>query len=292
MPSFDQLQMFVAAAETGSFSAAARQLGKGQSSVSLGIANLEIDFGVALFDRTTRKPGLTPDGERLLAHAQAVLQQVYDLNAAASGVSSGDETRIRLVIDDAILLPSLIQVLIAFGKRFRATQVEMSTTSSPEIPVALASATADVGLMFSTLKVQEGLEQVFIGNLPFVSVCRPDFPLARYETISANDLLSHRQLLQRSAQGDDLELFPPLSPDVWYATSFHALRELVLQGLGWAYLPEHLVSGAIAAGQLARLKLRFEHKHWSPPVELVTLKTVRTGPALSWLIETSKDILS
>lgn len=291
MPSLDQLEMFVAAAESGSFSAAARRLGKGQSAVSLGIANLEIDLGSALFDRTTRKPGLTPGGKRLLVHAQAVLQQVHDLNTAAAGVSAGEETSIRMVIDDAILLPSLSRTLVAFGNEFRATQVELSSAASPEIPAIVASGDAEIGLMFSGLKVQKGLEQVFIGNLPFVSVSSPDFPLAHYETIGASDLLTHRQLLQRSAQGNALEQFPPLSPDVWYATSFHAVRELVLQGIGWAYLPEHLVSDAVASGRLARLKLRFEHKHWSPPVECVTLKNAAMGPALSWLWERARNIL-
>lgn len=282
--------MFVAAAETGSFSAAARSLGKGQSAVSLGIANLEIDLGFDLFDRTTRRPGLTAAGERLLAHAQAVIQQVRNLDSVASAVSSAEETRVRLVVDDAILLPSLSRVLVEFGDRFRATQIEFSSAASPEIPDVVRSGGAEIGLMFSGLQVQRGIEQVFIGNLPFISVSRPGHPLASQKAITANDLLSHRQLLQRSVQGGLLEQFPRLSPDVWYATSFHAIRELVLQGVGWAYLPEHLVSGAIASGQLVKLDLRFEHKHWSPPVERVTSKQVRQGPALAWLSEATKNL--
>ncbi len=283
--------MFVAAAESGSFSAAARRLGKGQSAVSLGIANLEIDLGCDLFDRTTRKPGLTQAGKRLLVHAQAVLQQAHDLSAAASGVSLGEETHVRVVLDDAILLPALSRILVEFGKRFRATQAELSSAASPEIPTIVTSGMADIGLMFSEQKVQDGLEQVFIGNLPFVSVCRPDHPLARSKSIGANDLLSHRHLLLRSARGSVLEQFPPLSPDVWYATSFHALRELVLHGVGWAYLPEHLVSDAVDAGKLARLNLRFEHKRWSPPVECVTRRSAPMGPALTWLSENARNIL-
>lgn len=291
MPSFDQLQMFVAAAEKGSFSAAARTLGKGQSAVSLGIANLEVDLGFELFDRTTRKPGLTEDGERLLVHAQAVLQQFHDFSAAASGLAANEEPRIRIVLDDAILVPSFGQVLDTFGKKFRATRIEILSAASPDVPEIIGSGSADIGLMFSALKVQEGLEQVFIGNLPFVSVCRPDFPLAAYETIGANDLLGHRQLLLRSTKGSALEQFPPLSPEIWHAAHFHTLRDMVLAGLGWAYLPEHLVSGAIASGELVRLNLRFEHRHWSPPVECVSIKNMHPGPALSWLLDRVVDIL-
>ena len=54
--SLEALFMFVEAAALGSFSAAARKLGKQQSTVSEAIANLEIDLGLTLFDRSTRRP--------------------------------------------------------------------------------------------------------------------------------------------------------------------------------------------------------------------------------------------
>ena len=64
--SLDQLETFASVAETGSFSAAARRLGRTQSTVSVAIANLEADLGVALFDRTPRVPTLTEAGRSLL----------------------------------------------------------------------------------------------------------------------------------------------------------------------------------------------------------------------------------
>lgn len=292
MPSLDQLKMFVAAAEAGSFSAAGRRLNKGQSAISLGIANLETDLGIELFNRTTRKPSLTNGGERLLAFAQAVLLQVEDLDAAAQSIFSGDETRIRIVLDDAILLPALSRTLIEFGYKFPATQIEFFSAVSPEIPEIIETGNADIGLMFSGGKVQKGVEQTFIGNLPFVSVSRPDHPLATLKTIGANDLLPHRQLLLRSPYGTVLDQFPSLSTEIWTASSFHSIRELVLQGIGWAYLPEHLATKPIASGQLAKLKLRFEHQNWNPPVECLTVKNTRKGAALSWLSEETKNILS
>ncbi|CAA0098875.1 putative HTH-type transcriptional regulator YahB [BD1-7 clade bacterium] len=292
MLSLDQLNMFVVAAEAGSFSAAGRALNKGQSAVSLGIANLEADLGVELFDRTTRKPSLTRAGQRLITFARAVLSQVDDLDAAAHSICKGDETRVRIVIDDAILLPSLSRLLVEFGQKFPATQVEFFSAVSPEIPEFVAQGHAEIGLMFSSGAVQKGIEQVFIGNLPFVSVSRPDYPLAALETIGASDLLPHRQLLLRSPSGSVLDQFPSLSTEIWTAASFHNIRELVIQGVGWAYLPEHLVGHALASGQLAKLKLRFEHKHWSPPVECITHKNVSMGPALSWLSDMAKNILS
>lgn len=283
--------MFVAAADSGSFSAAGRTLGKGQSAVSLGISNLEVDLGFDLFDRATRKPRLTKEGERLLAFAKAALVQVEDFDAAARSLFAGEETRIRIALDDAIMLPSLGRNLIEFGNKFSATEIEFLSAASPEIPEIITGGTADIGLMFSGTKVQKGLEQAFIGNLPFVSVSSPDYPLAKVSSIGASELLPFRQLLLRSPQGSALDQFPALSVNTWYATSFHAIRELVLQGTGWSYLPEHLVSDSIASGRLTRLNLRFEHSLWSPPVECVTLKNTRLGPVRMWLLGRVRNIL-
>ena len=62
----EALTAFVETVSTGSFSAAARRLRKSQSTVSTAIANLEADLGVTLFDRSSRHPVLTPEGERAL----------------------------------------------------------------------------------------------------------------------------------------------------------------------------------------------------------------------------------
>ena len=70
----EALLAFAEAALLGSFTAAARKLGKRQSTVSEAIANLEIDLGVQLFDRSTRTPTLTDAGRALLPQVQRALE--------------------------------------------------------------------------------------------------------------------------------------------------------------------------------------------------------------------------
>ena len=69
----ESLEAFAQAASLGSFSAAARRLGKSQSTISEAIARLEIDLGVTLFDRSPKSPVLSEAGQGLLRHANAVL---------------------------------------------------------------------------------------------------------------------------------------------------------------------------------------------------------------------------
>ncbi|WP_271274130.1 LysR family transcriptional regulator [Aliamphritea hakodatensis] len=292
MYNLEQLRMFAETVESGSFSASARKLGKVQSAVSQGIANLEIDLGVELFDRTTRKPQLTAEGARLLVHAQSVLSQIDDLNTTAAGINRGEEVRIRIALEDAILVPRLSLILTAFGERFQATTIEVLSAPSPDVANLVLNGRANIGLMFSEMEIEKGVDQCFIGNLPFYAVCEPTHPLTRLASVAMRDLVPHRQLMMKGKVGQGLDQFPPLSTDIWSATSFHVIREMVIQGVGWSYLPGHLVDQEIEAGRLHRMNLSFDHKPWSPPVELVMQKNQVMGPALLWLSEALKELFS
>ena len=84
--SLEQLQAFVVTVETGSFSGAARRLGKSQSSISAAIANLEVDLGNKLFSRDSRKPKLTAEGLRLLDEAYLILERCEHMFVVASNL--------------------------------------------------------------------------------------------------------------------------------------------------------------------------------------------------------------
>ena len=60
----DQIRIFLAVNDTGSFSKAAKQLNRAQSAVTYGIQKLEAQFGIPLFDRTAYRPALTEAGRR------------------------------------------------------------------------------------------------------------------------------------------------------------------------------------------------------------------------------------
>src|SRR5580704_580866 len=122
-PTLDQLQVFQAIVEAGSFAAAARRLGRATSVVSYTIANLEAQLGLELFDRdTTRKPRLTEAGKAILGDTRLITLGIGDLLAKARGLNSGLEAEVFVVVD--VMLPpcSLVKVLDAF-------QVEFPTVS-------------------------------------------------------------------------------------------------------------------------------------------------------------------
>jgi len=100
----DQLNAFVTAVNQGSFSAAARKLGKAQSRISSAISNLEMDLGFELFDRSARLPVLTAKGEDMYLEAQAVLAQCQRLQSRAMSVTTGDELSLVIAIASVSIL--------------------------------------------------------------------------------------------------------------------------------------------------------------------------------------------
>lgn len=79
MDRIDLLQVFVRVAETGSFTRAADRLGLPRASVSTAVQQLETRLGSRLLHRTTRRVGLTPDGEVMLERARALVADMEDM---------------------------------------------------------------------------------------------------------------------------------------------------------------------------------------------------------------------
>lgn len=291
MYSLEHLKMFVESAKSGSFSACARKLGKVQSAISQGIAHLEADMNRQLFDRSTRKPSLTEDGKRLLVYAEAVLRQSQELSSVVQAMDRHEEPLIRLAVDNAMLVPKFSQVLKAFGERYPATAIEVLSMPSTDVFEFIVGGKAELGLMFTHETFSEDVELCYIGNMPFYLVCANSHPLSSGDTLKVNDLIPHRQIMLRAASGAMPHQLPHISAEVWWANSFTSIQKMVEHGVGWSYLPGHLVDGAIKQGSLTRLTISIDHKAWSPPVEFITPKNQIKGPALNWLFKAMKEVL-
>ena len=121
----DQLRVFEAIAETGSFSAAARKLRRAQSAVSYAVGNLEAQLGVALFERAGQRPVLTEAGRSLLSDARAIALKVDGLRARARGLQQGLETELALVVDVMFPMAVLVAALDEFRQVFPTVGVRL-----------------------------------------------------------------------------------------------------------------------------------------------------------------------
>lgn len=282
--SLDHLQMFVQAVQSGSFSAAARKLGKTQSTVSAAIANLETDLGVELFDRSSRIPTLTVAGQKLLVQAEAVLERCLALEGHADSLAANVEPTLTLAIE--VPYNALMPVLREFERAFPYVDLIVRHPVYGDVGELVMKGEAELGIAFSQPDYPRELDFQQLGKLIMVHVSHPQHPLAQMAQVSFADLHAHRRLAF-SAHADKLPSSEYLrATQMWQAESYLALLEMVRAGLGWATLPRQLIQRELASGELVELQLSaYPHTDWLVGVDLLWARQQRGGKAERWLKE-------
>lgn len=281
--SLESLHLLVAVAECGSFSAAARGLGKAQSAVSTAIANLEIDLGLTLFDRSGRLPRLTTAGERMVAEARALLAQQAQLQTLATELAAGLEARLTLAIDDGSLLPWLAPVLEQLAARYPSLELELLFPTMEDLSETLLSGRAQLGVGYQGMATPAALARFGLGQMAMPLVVAPGHPLAQMAAPALADLGRYRQLLVTGRQpGVERERFR-LSTTIWWAEGDLSVLELVKRGLGWASVPAFLLTDALARGEVVRLADAALPPIPALPIELLWPSARALGPAAQWL---------
>lgn len=281
--SLESLQWLVVVAERGSFSAAARGLGKAQSAVSTAMANLEIDLGLTLFDRSGRLPRLTLAGERMVAEARALLAQQGQLQAVAAELAAGVEARLTLAIDDGSLLPWLAPVLEQLAARYPSLELELLFPMMEDLDEMLLSGRAQLGVGYQGMTTPAALARFGLGQMAMPLVVAPGHPLAQMAAPTLADLARYRQLLVTGRQpGVERERFR-LSTTIWWAEGDLSVLELVKRGLGWASVPAFLLTDALARGEVVRLPDAALPAIPALPIELLWPSARALGPAAQWL---------
>lgn len=279
----EQIDLFVQVAELRSFSAVARARHRAQSAVSQAIALLESDLGVELFERSSgRQPRLTEAGEALLEQARELLRQCERLDGRALALMRGQEARLRLAQDEAMPYQPVLDSLEALAERYPTLEVQLTSGAQGDVARKLVERRADLGLLFHHEQMPAALERRVLGSVEMVTVCAVGHPLAGLERVSRQQLGSHRQLLI-ALENNSYPGGEALSAQVWRADSFYAMAELLMRGLGWAWLPRHVVQ--YPAYQNLMVELACD---WTPPalvVELVWRRDEPLGPAARWLAE-------
>ncbi|WP_028117581.1 LysR family transcriptional regulator [Ferrimonas senticii] len=283
----DQLEAFVCAARTGSFSAAARQLGKAQSRVSTAVANLEADFGVELFDRSKRSPRLTVVGEQLLNDAEVVLLHCRQLNNKALQAAQGEPLALRLAVDEAVSLDGFHSVINQIGVQFPQLRLTLTSGSRDDVGRAIAAGQAELGVMFRQPQLPANVDFELIGHIERVLIVGCDHPLAGRERVSLVELRQDKQLLicDRDGVGGD----QPFGSNYWFMDSYYVIGDLVSRNQGWAIMPEHIVNGGWFIDEVK--VLRCDELHEQLQMGIVRRHDSVSSVTVDWLTDQLKQQL-
>lgn len=291
--SLDQLRIFIAAADEGSFSAAARHLRRVQSVVSETIGALEGQIGVTLFDRTGRTPKLTQAGTVLLADARCIAASVDSLKARAKGISQGLEPELSAVIDVFFPMAAITDAAREFRTHFPNTRLRLYVEALGAAGQKVIDGSCSFGVVCSSLPLlpaSVGSER--LQGITMVIVAARDHPLAAWSgTIPRAELANHVQLVltDRSDLSAGRE-FGVVSPQTWRLADLYAKHEFLRSGLGFGGMPMHAVREDVDRGILVLLRIEdMPEGGLILPMAAIYPTASPPGPAGRWLIDRLKQ---
>jgi len=285
--SLDQLRTFIAAADEGSFSAAARRLRRAQSVVSKTVANLESHLGVRLFERTGRLPLLTAEGRALLPEARAVTGSVEIFKAQAKGLAGGLEPELSVAVDVLFPVEILTVGVWAFQDHFPTTSLRFDVQSSAVVePVLDGRCGLGVVGSWAAKPAQLTLERLFEVRLPMVVA--PHHRLATYQgVIPAAVLAQYTQLVHTDVANLTRTCgFALQSQRTWRLAHLETKLAFLRAGLGFGILPLSMAVADLANGTLVQIQT--EHAPLGGhlmAMSAVYRKDSPPGPAGRWFIE-------
>jgi DNA-binding transcriptional LysR family regulator len=285
-PSIDQIRIFLAVVDEGTFNGAARRLGRAISVVSYGISNLEAQLGVALFDREgSRKPQLTEAGRAVLASARAVADDIDALMARVRGHNQGLEAELTLAVDVMFPTETLARLLQDFLMAFPTVDLRLHVEALGAVAGQLLDGQADLAITGAVLVDDPALDRMAIGTVELVPVAAPGHPLARMAPVPPGTGRQYLQLVltDRSAltQGRD---FSVLAARTWRLGDLGAKHALLRQGIGWGNMPRHVVADDLGSGRLVHLAMP-EGAEIVYPIHAQWRRDSPAGPARTWLLE-------
>ncbi|WP_196223532.1 LysR family transcriptional regulator [Roseibium sp. RKSG952] len=281
MSDIDQLRAFVAAADCGSFSAAARNLGKAQSVISTTISNLEIDLNLPLFDREGYRPVLTEQGISVLRHARTVLESVDALRGQAEALNGAMEPSFSLYVEDGLLVERVRSLIGELSETFPVIELSIEQRPRDMILNAFESGEANGAFVTQAPEGERHYQSRGIGFQRIVPVCRADHPLAAKKRVSRSDLACYRQIVEGLPSSSKRHF----SPDVWVSVNPDIRKQLVSDGLGWAELPVTTVERDVLDGELKVIDYAFAQNAILKTVDFLTSNPSVDGPVMRWAIE-------
>ncbi|MEE4204707.1 MAG: LysR family transcriptional regulator [Erythrobacter sp.] len=295
-PSIDQVRIFLAVAEEGSFGAAAKRMGRAVSAISYGIAQMEALLGVPLFEREgSRRPVLTEAGVGLLPEARAIADRVDALMAKTQSLHAGLESSVGLVLD--VMVPGEITagVLREFRRMFPTCALTLNIEGLGAVAACLLEGAGDLAIGGPVIGEHPALERQAVGEVELVPVAAPGHPLAVLSAEGRAEPGASREHLQlvladRSKLTEGRE-FSVLSPLTWRLGDLAAKHTLLLEGLGWGNMPRAMVAGDLAGGRLVELDLP-ERPGAHYRLSALWRRDTRLGPATSWLIDAFRERLA
>ena len=281
----DELALFVAVVEAGSFRQAADNLGIDNSVVSRGVKRLEQKLATQLLNRTTRRVTLTDEGDWFYRRAANLLDEMAAAENQLLARRQQPQGILRVDAATPFILHQLVPLIGEFRRRYPAIELQLESSDGF---INLLERRVDVAIRIGEL-ADSSLRALSLGSSRLRILASPDY-LARCGTpVLPADLTQH-QLLGFSSS-DNLNLWPlmgehgdrlAIQPQL-KASSGETLRQLALAGEGLVCLSDFMTAADRASGALVEVLAR-SNSGASRPIHAVFYTDAQRDPRLrAWL---------
>jgi DNA-binding transcriptional LysR family regulator len=284
----DQLEVVEAIHRFGGFGAAAKQLHRATSAVSYSVKSLESALGVRIFERTGRRPKLTAAGESALEAARHVLERSRGLERLGHDLQAGWEPELRVVIDGALPLPPAVRAFKRFLGRGVSTKLQLSVEFLSGVRRRFDRDEAHF-MLGVEVRPDGRLVTRALPAFEMLLVVHRSHALAKSKkTVDRAGLASHVEILVPDSGLRDGG--PPNrvafvgSPHAFEVSDFHSKREAIAAGLGFGWLPRHLVADDLRRRSLSLVRYSEGNRYMLQPV-LAYRGDAPLGPAARLLLE-------
>ncbi|NWA86886.1 LysR family transcriptional regulator [Pseudomonas sp. D2002] len=255
MNPFEDMRLFCQVMESGSFTAAAEQLGLSKQFVSRRLIQLEDRLGVRLLNRSTRRLDVTPLGQSYYESALRLLSEVEQVEQGIAGQNSEPRGTIRLSAPLSFAMAHLGCLLPSFLQRHPHVSVEVDLSDRP---VDLIGEGYDLVLRIGTLE-DSTLIARRIASVQRVYCASPEYLARRGTPLKPDDLAAHdclpyghgRQVQWRFQTKGKLHSLNVSGR--MRVNNGELLRDTAIAGLGVTYLPTFIVADALKDGRLVTL---------------------------------------
>ena len=257
--------IFLAIAARRSFRAAAIELGITPSAVSHSVKTLEQRLGVRLFNRTTRSVALTDAGERLAAKLRPAVSAIEEAMREVDDLRQIPSGTLRINASEGAIRMILRPVLAKFLRTY--PEIHLEIVNDGRLTNIVADG-FDAGIRLAEAVPQDMVAIPLMDNVRFAAVASPDYLAVRGRPATPQDLHRHdcirfrfesgtiyRWEFERRGNSETIDVTGPLT-----LMDQPLMVEAAIDGIGIAFVPDHLVVEALRDGRLERVL-----SDWCPP---------------------------
>lgn len=254
------IKIFIAVCETGSMTAAAKELFIAQPAVSFAIAELENYYGQKFFDRISNRLYITQAGQTLLEYGRKIVTLFDEMDSEVRHLNIGGTLRIGF--GNSFGGEFLHRIVHRVQAKCAQANIQVSVSNSAIVESMLLDGKLDIALIEGPV-VNKSITSLKITSSKALFICPPDHPWNN-QTISADELngssfvmwergFTERNLLEKMLQTHKLK-----GNFVWQSSSLESIISAVESGIGISVISFFSGGSALQTGKIGQFFLKDE----------------------------------